>query len=448
MDIRSKTIRRRRFILLTAVILLIVGGLLYWLLSGRKQAGPKDGFLFSSDIVLSNTQFANRLTENNTLNKSFYFFTGSNIATTKLSDFSEGITTQSLQEETAYLDVQKVNYNAKANTALIKVSYSGDEPFLKLRDASGSAVSSGTHWVLQAGKNNPTVISFSRENPIIDAQLVEKTIIAVLYGENGNQIITYDIATNERKTLLSNTSANKIIGASKNTLALRDPKGKVLLLNTQNLKVETFNEEGMASYDDRTESVVIENNLNKTKGFSAKILKSGNAKEIKLAYKYVYVSGGYIINTDNDTNPGAVNTLEINTDSQKEYEVARENTRLQDSLTAVTVIQKDPLLLAAISSTNKTFLIGRLSTVIRSVPTFKYPVFNSYSAGGYGFNYTLGTNTSTIVTNDTNNITKTLESFKLVCGCDINQVNKVWSVGEPDGEGPVQDQVYNQTGGE
>ena len=373
----------------------------------------------SSDVVLSNVGFSS------IENGKFSFFTGSNIATT---DFTNGLVpgpTKTQFNETSFDEVRSIQYDGSSKTLYASVRYTAQNPFFKL----SPSIKPGIVWVTQKQNTKPKAIQFFSNGDVVDAVFDKNVAYGLLYKRDGeNTFFMYDL--DEKKSeKIKDTDGTKIVGINNENVLLQDKKGGVIKVSRNNNKFDRITKKGMG-YSDSTTGSVVATNINiedsETK-YSATIYTPGKKdKKIPLEYETTFVSNGFIINSDNNYNPNVITTTNISDGVSKKYSISRSNDRLKDTVTDLLVIQKNPLTLAAITSSNQLYLISEDASSINKITPYKFPVITAYSGSGIDIDGSGITNTVTISSNP-EQLDESLALIKNSCaGCDINQLEKIW----------------------
>lgn len=407
--------KRRR---ITAIVILVLVVIVVLFLVFLKPRRLSSGSMTSSDIVLTNVQ---SVSENNTIDK-FNFFTGSNVAQANLNTIGSTKITKSLLQETAYEEPDNASYNPVENRLLISTRYTGESPFIDLGKTQPAK-----YFALQKDAVAVKLFEPYPSRTVLDARQDGKVIYGLLFGRNNKYtLFSYSLITNKPTTLLE-LNTNQIVGITPSSVILRNQKGETTIFNKSDRKIQTLKTNG-AVYTDSTTDTILESTIQKDpqKESSLKVFNtSGKSKKYTLDYPTVYISKGLVVNLNNSNNPSEIVTTDIATGEAKKFTITITNPRLEDQIKDVQVLQLNPLVLGAISSDNQLFLISEDTTLIKSIPDYSYKVIKTGTFGVVNILSQPTSNEAFLITTQ-GNFSQSKNILQATCGCDINQVNKIW----------------------
>jgi len=371
--------------------------------------------LVSSDTVLTNVQYPITSHDQYYNTDALYFFTGTNVARVDTSTLSNDAS-ESILEEYAYVNPELARFNNKTSTLLVRVDpgYLSYMPELNTKSQNSEQL---TAWVLQSKKISPKLLSF--DQPIIDANFVGEDIAVLTYTEKANQLSIFNPENNSLSTVLSSTTANKIIGIYEDTIYLRSGNGNVQMVEKSNNKPSVIKAKGSVVVDQKTGLLISGSDT------EIKINKGTAQSSLSLETPHYYVADGFIIELDSKTRPTKLRGYNLET-KQWEFSYNIDNSRLnnKENINSVHIVKTKPLTLLFIAGDNTVFTMSTDSKFVESIPVFKFPEQKTVERSGFVYDYNIGTNTAIIISNKP--IKETLPLIGDLCSCNINSIQKDW----------------------
>ncbi len=432
---------KKKVVIIASISLIIIYLIIIIVTFLIRNNKPEDSNkLMVSDIVATNIANTDNFSSLDT--NDLGFFTGSSSATLNLAQNNNFLKTKLLTADFPLYNVDKVSgiddkllvrsYYYPPNSNLLNKYISGGKPTAHKKQA----------WFILTKKNLKSAFSPEYIN-VVDATLTPDGIAFLESSGNKINLVLKD-NTGVYRSIGNDISAKKIIGVLGTKIYLSDYSGSIYEQNGSTYKkiisnatdVTLDHDTSKLVYSDINDSSsgeeggFVENNKQGASSHKINILDlTTNSNTIyEPPQGYSHTDRGNIVTINKITQPDKIEIYNLGTGETLSVNIDQAASKIVDPISKVVVASKNPLILSAITNNNR-LVIYSDKAIVENIASYKLPKI-PVRQGQYSFDYSIVQGTVVMVADksNTNIIANTSKILKNTCECDLNQLNKVWTV--------------------